>query len=70
MLRNSFSLNTSRWLLIVAMSVYGSKIQDVKKKCIKNFIEYFSHNKNGMAKCVAPKHFSAILSSKILGIRY
>ena len=39
------------------MFVYKSKIEDFKKKCSENFIEYFSHSKNGMAKCVSTKKF-------------
>ena len=68
MLCNRFR-NTSPWLLATfelrpkpcrVMSVYSSKIQDIPpKKCSDNFIEYFSHTKNGMTKCVgAQKLFS------------
>ena len=33
------------------MSVYWSKIQDIKKSAV-NIIEYFSYSKNGIAQCV------------------
>ena len=67
-LRNSFSLKyllislSATFELIAAepcrvMSVYGSKIQDIKRKCNENFIEYFSNSKNGMAKCVTTQIF-------------
>ena len=32
-------------------------MQDIKKKFSENFIEYFSHSKNEMAKCVSTKKF-------------
>ena len=38
------------------MFVYGSKIQDIKRKCSENFIEYFSHSKSRMAICVSTKN--------------
>ena len=37
-----------------------------QKRCSENFIEYFTHNKNGMAKLWAPKIFFHI--SKFLDI--
>ena len=63
MLRNGFSLKqlfmaTGNLLWpepCRVMFVYESKIQDIKKKCSGNFIEYFSHSKNGITKCVGTK---------------
>ena len=44
------------------MSVYGSKIQDFPQKiCSENFIEYFTHSENGMAKCVSTQFLKKIL---------
>ena len=68
MLRNGFSFKTSLvgyWEILNllwsepcrVMFVYGGKIQNIKKKCSENFIEYFSHSKNEMAKCVNTKFF-------------
>ena len=34
-----------------------SKIQDIKKSVVKNFIEYFSYSKTRMEKCVSTKDF-------------
>ena len=46
--------------------VYGSKMQDIKKECSENFIEYFTHSKNGITKCVRTQNiFSIILNSKM-----
>ena len=47
------------------MSVYGSKIQDIK--CIENLIEYFTRSENGMAKCVSTqKSFHRLWNKKIV----
>ena len=43
------------------MSVYRSKIQGFpKKKCSENFIEYFTHSENGMAKYVSTQFLKKI----------
>ena len=43
------------------MSVYGSKIQGFPpKKCSENFIEYFTHSENGMAKYVSTQFLKKI----------
>ena len=33
------------------------RYRTLKKTCSENFIDYFSHSKNGMVKCVTPKIF-------------
>ena len=54
------------------MSVYGNKMQDIKKKCSENIIEFFLHSKNGMVKFVSTKIKEIVVHSKpfikIIGI--
>ena len=55
------------------MSIYWSKMHDIppppKKKCSENCIEYFTHSKNEMAKCLDTQklfsHFQILRCSKI-----
>ena len=66
MLRNGFSLKqlfmaTGNFLTYCGQNLAGLclftkvRYRISKKKCSENFIEYFSHSKNVIAKCVSTK---------------